>query len=270
MNKISGLIVMVVWVAVAAVAAVPAKNERQPEQKNIDGYTNTPMQPDCKWHVHDPSRPQPKVVKPKYNGKPVKAPKGAKVLFDGSNLDQLTNKGWQIGDDGAMTAAKGGQKSIEKFGDMHLHLEWMVPAGLKGFGQKQGNSGVFLMDRYEIQVLNCWANRTYPDGMTGALYGQTPPLVNACRPAGEWQSYDIHFKAPVFADGKLVSAAFVTVYFNNVLVQDNTEYRGATVWRKVSQYKAHEATAQFSLQYHGNPVRYRNIWVAPLKLKLGK
>ena len=126
------------------------------------------------------------------------------------------------------------------------------------------------MDRYEIQVLNCWANRTYPDGMTGALYGQTPPLVNACRPAGEWQSYDIHFKAPVFTDGKLASPAFFTVYFNNVLVQDNTECRGATAWRRAPQYKAHEATAPFSLQYHGNPVRYRNIWVAPLKLKLGK
>lgn len=254
---------------VAGAADVPMKNERQPEQTNIDGYSNTPMQPDGKWHIHDPKRTQPPVAEPKYDGKRVPPPNGSKVLFDGSNLDQFANKGWKL-EDGAMIATKGGQKSKEKFGDVHLHLEWMVPVGLKGYGQKQGNSGVYLMERYEIQVLNCWANRTYPDGMTGALYGQQPPMVNACRKPGEWQSYDIHFKAPVFKDGKLISAAYVTVYLNNVLIQDNVAFNGATAWKRLPRYKPHEPTGHFNLQQHGSPVRYRNIWVAPLKLKLGE
>lgn len=262
-------ILLAASVLAARAEGVPEKNERQPEQKSIDGYTHTPTQPDCEWHIHDPNRPQPKVVDPKYDGKPLKPVDGAKVLFDGSNLDQFVNKGWKL-EDGAMIASRGGQKTTDKFGDMHLHLEWMVPAGLKGFGQKQGNSGVFIMERYEIQVLNCWANRTYPDGMTGALYGQQPPLANACRKPGEWQSYDIHFKAPVFKEGSLVSAAYVTVYLNNVLVQDNVAFRGATAWKRPATYKPHEATARISLQHHGSPVRYRNIWIVPLKLALGK
>jgi hypothetical protein len=127
------------------------------------------------------------------------------------------------------------------------------------------------MNKYEIQVLNCWGSRTYPDGMTGAIYGQQPPLWNACRKPGEWQSYDIHFKAPVFGDDKkLVSSAYFTVFLNNVNIHDNQEVRGPTVYRSLPKYKFHGPTEVFHLQSHGSPVNYRNIWVAPLKLKLGK
>ena len=275
MNRVRVSLAIVAMLAVAisptTAAPVPEKNERQPEQKSIDGFRNTPHQPapHNKWLIHDPQRPQPPVVSPEYDGKPAPPPAGAKVLFDGRNLNGWTNQKWELSDN-AMVSRKGNQLSKEQFGDGHYHVEWMVPAGLKGFGQKQGNSGVFIMNRYEIQVLNCWANRTYPDGMAGAVYGQTPPLANACRKPGEWQSYDIHFKAPTFKDGKLIAPAYVTVYLNNVLVQDNTEIRGPTVWRKLPKYKAHGPVGPIQLQDHGNPVRFRNVWVAPLKTKLGK
>ncbi len=252
-------------------ADIPEKNERQPGQKSIDGYKDTPKQPapHDQWHIHDPDRTQPPVAEPKYDGKPVAAPKDATVIFDGSNLEGWSNAEWGL-KDGAMIANKGAQVSKAQFGDGHYHVEWLVPAGLNGYGQAQGNSGVFIMNRYEIQVLNCWGNRTYADGMTGAIYGQTPPLVNACRKPGEWQSYDIHFKAPTFKGKELVSPAFVTVYLNNVLVQDNTEVRGPTSWRKLPAYTPHGDKGPIQLQDHGNPVQYRNIWVAPLTTKLGK
>jgi hypothetical protein len=251
-----------------ALAETPAKNERQAGQETIKGYSDTPMQPETKWHIHDPNRPQPPVAEPKYDGKPVPAPAGASILFAGSNLDKWKNKNWPIKDH-AMVAGKGGQHSLEEFGDVHLHVEWMVPEGLKGWGQHQGNSGVFLMNKYEIQVLNCWANRTYPDGMAGAMYGQYPPLVNACRQPGQWQSYDIHFKAPVFKEGKLVSPAYVTAYFNNVLIQDNQAFRGQTVWRRAAKYTPHGPKGSVHLQSHGAPVHYRNIWAAKLTKELG-
>jgi hypothetical protein len=250
---------------VATATEVPAKNERLPEQTKLDGYTNTPMHPDGKFHIHDPNRPQPPVVEPNYDGKPVPPPPGAKVIFDGKETDALVNKKWPI-KDGVMTVGKGGQKSKEAFGDMHLHVEFLIPLQcVKGWGQKQGNSGIFLMDTYEVQVLNCWGNRTYADGMSGALYGQVPPLANACKKPGEWQCYDIHFKAPVFEGDKVVSPAIATVYLNGVKVQDKAKFTGASTWRKVAKYRPHPPKKPFSLQAHGNPVQFRNIWVAPLK-----
>ena len=259
------------WAAVVlAFAGLATAAEDRPEPTNkIDGYTNTPILPGTKWHVHDPARPQPKYVQPKYDGKPVPAPSDATVLFDGKDLSQWRNKNWKL-QDGYMQVTKGGQNSLATFGDIQLHVEWWIPPGLKGHGQGQGNSGVSLMGRYEVQVLNCYDNRTYADGMTAALYGQVPPLVNACRKPGQWQSYDIHFKAPVFKDGKLVEPAYATVYFNNVLVQDNARFLGTTVWRKVARYRPHGPKGPINLQAHGNPIRYRNVWVRPLEKKLGK
>ncbi|MBI1372866.1 MAG: DUF1080 domain-containing protein [Phycisphaera sp.] len=249
-------------------ADVPEKNERQPGQTSIDGHQDTPIQPNGKWHVHDGERPQPPVAEPLYDGKPVPAPKDATIVF-GTGVDKLANKKWKREGD-EIIALGGDQWSEDKFGDMHLHVEWNVPAGLPGWGQSQGNSGIFLMGKYEIQVLNCWANRTYPDGMTGAVYGQTPPLFNACRKPGEWNAYDIYFKAPVFEDGKLKTPAYVTVVLNGVKVQDNTEILGATQHKKLAHYTPHAAEESIHLQDHHNPVRYRNIWVAPLTEKLGK
>jgi hypothetical protein len=246
-------------------------NVQNPEQDKIDGYKDTPMQPppNEQWHVHDPDRPQPPVAEPKYDGKPVPAPEGATVLFDGSSLDKWTNKEWKIDEDGAMLVTKKSQRSVDEFGDIQLHIEWMAPLGREGWGQKQGNSGVFLMNKYEVQVLNCWANRTYPDGMTGAIYGQQPPMFNACRKPGEWNAYDIYFKAPVFDGEKLVSPAYITVILNGVTIHDNYEIKGTTFWRKPAAYEPHGPTGPIQLQAHGNPNKFRNIWVKPLEMKLG-
>ena len=245
------------------------KAPTRPEPTNpVDGYTNTPLIPGTKWHVHDRNRPQPKWVPPKYDGEPVPPPADATVLFDGKNFARWTNKRWKL-EDGAMVVTKGSQVSVDQFADIQLHVEFLIPKGLRGHGQKQGNSGIFPMGKYEIQVLNCYDNRTYADGQCAAMYGQKPPDVNACRPAGEWQSFDIYFKAPVFRDRKLIQAAYLTLLHNNVLVHDNVPFLGASVWRRVATYKPHAAKGPISLQAHGNPVRFRNIWVRPLDKKLG-
>jgi hypothetical protein len=252
---------------VLVAAKAPSLTRPEPTNK-IDGYTNTPLIPGTKWHVHDPNRPQPKWVQPRFDGTPAAAPKDATVLFDGKDVSKWRSDKWKVVD-GYMQCGKGSQVSKDEFGDIQLHLEFLIPAGLKGSGQGQGNSGVYVMGKYEIQVLNSFDNRTYADGQCAAMYGQYPPLVNASRPAGTWQSFDIHFKAPVFKEGKLVSGAYVTVYHNNVLVQDNRAYMGATGWKRVAKYKAHPPKGPISLQAHGSPVRYRNIWVRPLDKKLG-
>jgi hypothetical protein len=257
----------------AAEYEVLDENIRNPKQTSLNGFKDTPMQPapNEKWHVHDPDRTQPPVAEPKYDGKPVPAPNDATVLFDGSNLDNWKNKKWGLVDNAMQVTRKSGyQVSNEKFGDIHLHVEWMVPLGMKGWHQQQGNSGVFLMGRYEVQVLNCWANRTYPDGMTGAIYAQQPPMFNVCRKPGEWNSYDIYFKAPVFEGKELKSPAYITVIFNGVKIHDNYEIKGSTHYRRIASYSAHGPKDHIKLQDHGNPNMFRNIWVAPLKMKLGK
>ena len=266
-----GLLCLFVGTTSMADYEVLEKNERNPKQTQIKGFKDTPKQPapNDKWHVHDPDRTQPEVATPKYDGKPVPAPEGATVLFDGKSLDNWTNKKWKL-EDGAMTVTGGGQASKQKFKDIHLHVEWRAPAGRKGWGQKQGNSGVFLMGIYEVQVLNCWANRTYPDGMTGAIYGQQPPMYNACKKPGEWQAYDIHFKAPVYEGKKLVSPAYITVFLNGVKIHENYEIKGRTHYRRVASYSPHGPEGPVTLQAHGNPVSFRNIWVKPLEMKLGK
>jgi hypothetical protein len=246
------------------------ENVRNPQQTKIDAPKG-PQQPAPydKWNVHDPTRTQPPVAEPKYDGQPVQAPEGATIIFDGKSLEGVTNKNWLL-EDGVMTVTKGKQNSVAKFKDLHLHVEWKAPLGRKGWGQAQGNSGIFFTGGYEVQVLNCWANRTYPDGMTGALYGQMPPKFNACKKPGEWQAYDIHYKAPVFDGKKLVSPPYITVFLNGVKLHDNYEIKGTCHYRKVASFKAHNPEGPISLQAHGNPVSYRNIWAIPLTMKLGK
>jgi len=258
------LVVGAVIGAWAAAAEIPPPN---PTNKP-DGYTNTPMSPGTKWHIHDPNRPQPKWVQPQYDGKPVPPPKDATVLFDGDDLDHWKNKQWKL-EDGAMVCTKGQQESAAQFGDVQLHVEFLIPKGITKKGQGAGNSGVFLLGRYEIQVLDCYSSRTYADGMCGAVYAQSPPLANASKPPGTWQSYDIHFKAPVFEGGKLAQPGYITVLHNNVLVQDNWEIKGLTQWKRVPQYKPHGPKGPIRLQAHGAPIRYRNLWVRPLEMKLG-
>jgi len=223
-----------------------------------------------RWAVHDMERPLPEVVKA--GEQAGEAPSDAIFLFDGKDLSQ-----WESVKDGgpAKWKVKNGYMEVVKktgdiqtkqgFGDCQLHVEWALPAKAKGKSQDRGNSGVYLMSKYEVQVLNTYKNRTYADGMAGAMYGQNPPLVNVCRGPGEWQSYDIIFHRPVFMLGLAVKPARITVLHNGVLVQDNFEIEGVTVWKKRAKYKSHADKLPVLLQDHGHPVRYRNIWIRELE-----
>ncbi len=221
------------------------------------------------WEVHDKDRPQPPLVDPGPPGEPAPPPADAVVLFDGTNLSHWqTTKDkparWKV-ENGYVEVVKGAgaMQTRRSFGDVQLHLEWAAPNS--GNGQNSGNSGVFLMNIYEIQVLNSYVNRTYPDGQAASVYGQYPPLVNASRPPGQWQTYDIIFRRPHFdADGALVRPARVTILHNGVLVQDNVVLTGPTSHKKRPPYKAHADALPLFLQDHGEPVRYRNIWVRAL------
>ena len=264
--------------AAAFVRAEDAPKPADPKPAHPIGYQNTPMQPNGKWHVHDGLRPQPKVVTPGTASTPElpgKAPSDAVVLFDGTNLDKWKAgngkpSGWTLAD-GAMSVPKQGTEnggdiiSKDEFGDCQLHVEWSEPTPPKGDSQGRGNSGVFMMGRYEMQVLDCYNNPTYADGATGSVYGQYPPLVNPVRPPGEWQTYDIIWTAPRFKDGKLESPAFVTTFVNGVIVQNHTELWGDTPHQKVGKYTPHGEKGPIKLQDHGAPVRFRNIWVRELK-----
>lgn len=227
---------------------------------------------DLSWPVHDRERPQPKVVAPGPAGPPAPAPADAVVLFDGADLGRWTDaKGgparWKV-ENGYMEIVpkSGGIRTAAGFGDCQLHVEWMAPSPAKGTDQDRGNSGVFLMDLYEVQVLDCYGNRTYADGMTAALYGQYPPLVNACRPPGEWQTYDIVFHRPRFdKDGTLLTPARMTVFHNGLLVHDNDVLTGPTAHKARPPYKAHADRLPVSLQDHDHPVRFRNIWLRELE-----
>lgn len=236
------------------------------------GYTDTPQLPHQPWRVHDADRPNPPVVDPgPAPAQPAPVPSDAVVLFDGSGLDAW-RKGngdaaaWKLVEGGAMQVnGTGDIMTREQFGSCQLHVEWASPAEVVGESQGRGNSGVFFFGRYEIQVLDSFENRSYADGQAAALYGQFPPDVNACRGPGEWQTYDIVFEAPKFAeDGSLVSPAYATVLHNGVIVHNRRALIGATGHRSVGTYSAHGPAGEIKLQDHGNPVRFRNIWVRPL------
>ncbi len=206
--------------------------------------------------------PEVPVVDPGPVGGP---PADAIVLFDGKDLS-LWDGGdkWKVAD-GVATGAVADIRTKQHFGDCQLHVEWATPAKVEGHGQGRGNSGVIMMDRYEIQILDSYNNPTYIDGQAAAVYKQRPPLVNVCRKPGEWQSYDIVFEAPRFSpEGKLLRPAYVTVLQNGVLVQNHTEILGPTSWDKEPKYAAHPAKMPLQLQFHTNPVRFRNIWIREL------
>ena len=199
------------------------------------------------------------------------APSDAIVLFDGKDFSNWTgDKGQAIGwtlENGAMVVkgGTGGIKTKMGFGDCQLHIEFRTPASVQGEGQGRGNSGIFIMETYELQVLDNYNNKTYVNGQAGSIYKQLPPLVNACRPPGEWQTYDIIFTAPRFyPDGRLQSQARITVLHNGVLVQNNTTLWGSTEYIGSPVYKKHEGRLPLMLQDHGNPVAFRNIWVREL------
>ncbi len=236
---------------------------------------NSAAQPDPNWLAHDRTRPQPSVIDPGAPSTPDragKAPSDAVVLYDGKDLSQWVAMDgsptrW-IARDGYMECVKGSGyiRTLQNFGDCQLHVEWATPVPPQGEGQGRGNSGVFLgLDRYEVQVLDSFGNKTYADGSAGAIYGQYPPLANVCRPPGQWQTYDIIYTAPRFdAEGKLLSPVRLTVFHNGVLIQNNVKLTGPTSWLERAPYQPHPEKQPISLQDHGNPVRFRNIWIREL------
>jgi hypothetical protein len=178
---------------------------------------------------------------------------------------------WKVGEGYFEVAPHtGGLYTREKFGDCQLHVEWSSPTVVTGNSQGRGNSGVLLMSRYEIQVLDMWDNPTYADGGAGAIYGQWPPLVTAPRKPGEWNTYDIVFEAPQFQGDQLVKKAYATVFYNGVLAHNRKELMGPMVYRQVAHYTPHAVEEPIMLQDHNNPVRYRNIWIRRLRSYDGK
>ncbi len=204
--------------------------------------------------------PEPPVVTP--GDQPGAAPSDAIILFDGGDLSEFKGGDtWKI-KDGYAEVGKSSLTTRRSFGDCQLHLEFATPAQVKGNGQGRGNSGVYLMGRYEVQILDSYENTTYYDGQCAAVYKQQPPTVNACRKPGEWQTYDIIFTAPRFEeDGKLKSPAYVTVLHNGVVVHNHFELKGGTSYVAPPSYRKHALKLPFNLQNHGNPIRFRNIWV---------
>ncbi len=242
------------------------------EKKGV-GYQDTPIIPGTKWHVHDGLRPVPRVVTPAETFSHLaKPPSDAEVLFDGTDLSKWEGgktgtPGWKV-ENGYMEVV-GGTGSIQtkgRFDDFQLHLEFATPGVVKGDSQGRGNSGVLMNGVYEVQVLDSFENPTYPDGQCAALYGQTPPLVNASKKPGEWQSYDIIWESPRWdADGKIAKKAAVTVIHNGVVVHHRREYLGTTPHRNNGNYnKPHPPEMFIQLQDHGNPMRFRNIWLRKL------
>lgn len=247
--------------------------EAEPEPLPAIGYTDSPLLPGSKWRVHDLNRPRPRVVQ----ADPVVAPSDAIVLFDGTNLSHWRTTGknagelfhakWKV-ENGYMevTPHSGSVQTVDTFGDCQLHVEWSTPNPPKGSSQGRGNSGVILMGRYEIQVLDSFENITYADGQASALYGQYPPLVNVTRPPGEWNVYDIVFQAPRFEKDELVKPAYTTVFHNGVLVHYRRRLIGRVAHKNLGKYTPHSPAGSLVLQDHGDPVRFRNIWVRPLEL----
>ncbi|MDF1752484.1 MAG: DUF1080 domain-containing protein [Verrucomicrobiales bacterium] len=260
--------------ALACVALAPlgfSEDEAKPT-----GYTDTPFLPGGKWRVHDDARPRPKVVTP---GKTTAdAPSDAIVLFDGKDLSE-----WQMAKDKSPAdwvvkdgffevpdkskSAGGPIATKREFENVQLHIEWASPAEVVSNSQGRGNSGIFFPGNFELQVLDSYENKTYADGQASALYGWKPPLVNAARKPGEWQTYDIIFEAPKWdAEGNLLKKAHITVFHNGVLTQHRQAYLGATGHKRVANYNKVTGKGPISLQNHSNPVRFRNIWIRELDL----
>lgn len=260
------------------VFATVIQAQEPPKESGLppEGYdrAQTDPIPGQRWNVHDKDRPEPGIITPGTAStaeKPGAAPSDAIVLFDGTDL-----KHWRAGngeeakwkvENGYMEVnGTGTIKTAEKFGSCQLHVEWASPVDPKDKkSQGRGNSGVMIMGKYEIQVLDSFKNRTYSDGQASAIYGQYPPLVNASRGPGEWQSYDIIFDAPEFDGDKCTKPAYITVLHNGVLVHHHRRVLGQVSHKFAPKNNPHPAELPLQLQDHGNPVRFRNIWIRPLK-----
>jgi len=237
------------------------------EQEDL-GFDDTPFLPNSPWRVHDRSRPQPPVIEP--GEAPGQPPSDAVVLFDGTDLSQWEDaKGGTPAaglEDGCINILRSGNLfSKQKFGDCQLHIEWATPVEVDTkLRSWWGNSGVFLLGKYELQVTESRETRHKADGQAAAVYGQTPPLVNAARRPGQWQTYDVVFTAPRFDGDKLLEPAYFTVFWNGVLVHNRTACMGSTRYKTVPKYDCRDTVGPIKLQQHGSAVRFRNIWVRPL------
>ena len=266
-------------VAIAAVAIALTSGCRTMPNSDSDAvaewHEGLPNQHKSKWLVHDLRRPKPAKVSPGATSDA--APSDAVVLFDGTDLSEWVYPGdegkaaaWDIADGAMQLNNTGSILTKQSFRDCQLHIEWANPNPPELEDQARGNSGIFFMNRYEIQVLDNYDNPTYADGYAGGVYGQHPPIVNACRPSGEWQSYDIVFRAPRFDGDEVLEPARVTVFHNGVLTAHNAEFFGETVWRQAAQYKpeGHPDEAPIQIQDHGDEqkMRFRNIWIRRLDL----
>jgi hypothetical protein len=253
-------------IAVLIAVIFPAVVCRGAEDGNL-GFTDTPFLPNSPWRVHDRNRPQPPVVTPGTTC--AQAPSDAVVLFDGKDLSQWEGKKGDLSagvEDGSINILKTGDLlSKEKFGDCQLHIEWATPPSPDTkLHSWWGNSGIFFLGKYELQVTESRESIHKADGQAGAIYGQTPPLVNAARRPGEWQTYDVVFIAPRFDKDKLVAPAYFTVFWNGVLVQGHTACMGSTRYKTVPTYDCHDTVGPIKLQQHGSAVRFRNIWARRL------
>lgn len=241
------------------------------QQAEVQGFRDTPFLPGDKWRVHDADRPQPAVVTP--GAAPGAPPSDATVLFDGDSTEAWRSQygPWQV-ENGALTVLARAQDAPENalvtresFGDVQLHLEFRTPDPPHNASQERGNSGIWFMQRYEVQILDSYHNPTFADGTAGALFGWKPPLVNPARGPGAWQSFDIIFERPRFTgEGKLQRPAYVTAFLNGVLIQNHQAILGSVAWRKVASYQPHADAAPLQLQDHGYPVAFRNIWIRAL------
>ena len=241
----------------------------------VDGYFDTPELPGSRWRIHDGNRPSPPVVKPgsfstqSTAGEP---PEDAIVLFDGTTLSEWKSVSgnearWKLVEGNAMevVGGTGDIRTVRDIGSCQLHLEWRAPTEISSHGQGRANSGVFLLGLYEVQILDSYDNPTYADGLAGAIYGQFPPLANACVPPGSWHVFDIVFETPLYEMDQLASPATMTVFHNGVLLHLRQAMHGPTKHRELANYETrHGPTGPLVLQDHGDPVQFRNIWVREL------
>ncbi len=274
MNRIRVTLPVVLLAVAVLLAAVPHPAsaadliERETPTGVVVGYKHTPKLPATggKYHVHDPDRPIPPAVTPGKDAGFAAAPSDATVLFDGKDTSQWQPNTWKLAD-GAIEAGGGSLITKEAFGDCQLHVEWMAPTTRPAHMMSRGNSGVILMGKYEIQIFDSHgshAEQIYADGQAASIYGQTPPLVNACRAPGEWQSFDIVFTAPVFEGDKVVRKATVTLVHNGVIVHNRQAIEGPMAHATIVPYRPHAAKLPLTLQGHGSPVRFRNMWIRAL------
>ena len=230
------------------------------------GYDTTPLVTREGYPVHSDDRPLPPRVipPPDHAGITTSPPADATVLFAGTATDQFQDHEWLIAD-GTITATMGGLTTKQSYGDFQLHLEWRTPdpASATSTGNI-GNSGIYIMGLYELQIYDSYSSRIYADGGAGAIYGQTPPLVNVTRRPHEWQSFDVIWHAPVFVNEHLMKPAYLTVLHNGVLIQNHTEVLGPTGHKTAQAYRPHAPRLPFFIQAHGSPVSFRNIWIREL------